>query len=508
MSQDPAERGPSRPEPGIHAIESLAFGGEGISRKDGKVSFVPGALPGELVEAVQRSRKRRYDRLQLVRVVRPSPERKSPICPHTDLCGGCVTQTLRYESQLAAKAGQVRDCLERIGRIRIPEAGPPLGSPVLTGYRNKMEFSFAPRPWLPDGPPEDPIPGPALGLHVPGRFDAVFDLEYCALPSGAANAAVHLVRDFARERGLAAWRSDTDEGLLRHLVVREGKNTGEILLALVARRDHPDFPVLARILNERIRGLVGFVVIVNERPATIARGETEHLLFGRPYLLERLCGMTFEVQAQSFFQTNTWGAEVLVQAVRRMLGTRGGGHLLDLYCGAGTLGLLLSGAFDQITGVEQVEGAVGDAVRNAERNEIRNSSFLRADVEEWLQRGAAAPGSFESVIVDPPRAGLHPNALRGILRLEAPWLLFVSCNPSTLARDGALLQEGDTCPRRSRSLTCFPTPPTSSRSFSSSAARPPRPPLPGIPYRKAEDGRAFRPRRPPVVRTREEPRCR
>jgi 23S rRNA (uracil1939-C5)-methyltransferase len=451
VSQKPEESARPRPVGRTYRVDSLAFGGEGVARDNGKVCFIAGALPGELVEAVPASRRRQYDRLRLTRLLERSEERRGPLCPHQGVCGGCVTQSLRYEAQLEAKAAQVRDCLERVGKISIPEFGPPLPSPLLVGYRNKMELSFSSRPWLPDGPPEGPQPTPALGLHVAGRFDGVFDLEECALTSGASLTAVRLVREFARERGLTAWRTDDDEGLLRHLILREGKNTGEVLVALVVRREHPSFPELAARLAREITTLVGFVVIINRHLATIARGDTEHVLFGRPYLQERLCGLTFTVQAQSFFQTNTYGAEVLIGAMHRMLRGRSGGRLLDLYCGAGTLGLSLARRFERVTGVEQVTSAVNDARENALRNGLDNTNFVRADAEDWLSPRGGGPdtlspleyGPFSGVLVDPPRAGLHPRALRGLLELAPPWIFYVSCNPATLARDAAqLVEEG------------------------------------------------------------------
>lgn len=469
----PEPRPPERegPIPEEFRIDALAFGGEGIARRDGKVCFIPGALPGERVLAVPASRRRRFDRFRLLRVLEPAPERRPPLCPHTSLCGGCVLQELEYEAQLRAKAGQVRDCLERIGGVTSPEFGPPLASPVRVAYRNKMEFTFAPRPWLAEGRPVAPPPGPALGLHVPGRFDAVFDVERCVLPSPEAVVIAQAVREFARAERLPAWRSDDDSGLLRHLIVRQGMRTGEILAGLVARDEHPAFAALGPLLEERLRAvaregdasaepasalgppppstLAGLVLIVNRKLAAVARGEEEILLHGRRFFRERLAGLEFELSAQSFFQTNTLGAERLVEAIRASLGSRTTGALLDLYCGAGTLGLALAGSFQTVLGVEESGAAVADARRNAERNGIRHARFLEARVEEWIERAAQPPrGDADTlpegagVLVDPPRVGLHPRAVRGILGLRAPWILYVSCNPSTLARDATLLVEG------------------------------------------------------------------
>jgi 23S rRNA (uracil1939-C5)-methyltransferase len=461
-------------------VESLAFGGEGIARVDGKVRFIPGALPGERVLAAPVQRRRHYDRMRLVQVMEPSPDRRPPLCPHAAVCGGCALQVLDYPAQLAAKAAQVRDCLERIGRISVPEWGPPVPSPLTTAYRNKMEYTFSTRGWHADGPPPEPYPSPALGLHVPGRFDAVFDLEYCALPSPAGLAALDTVRAFAREHALTAWRSDGDTGLLRHLVVREGTHTGEILLGLVTRHDVPVFSALGPVLAERVPGLVGVVLVVNHTLASVARGDTERVLHGRPFLRERLSGIEFTLSVQSFFQTNTRGAETLIEVVREGMadrcGPRGehgahgghgpgrsqGGRLLDLYCGAGTMGLALAGSFSEVLGVEQVTSAVADARATAAANGIANARFIEAPVEAWLEGKTPdgvepPPMPFEGgVLVDPPRSGLHPRAVRGLLALAPPWILYVSCNPSTLARDAALLVEGGYQPVRLRVIDMFP----------------------------------------------------
>jgi 23S rRNA (uracil1939-C5)-methyltransferase len=455
-----ANRAKPDPNPGepevLLEIESLAFGGEGVARLDGKVRFVAGALPGEQVTATRSRGGRRYDRMRLGRVLRRSPDRRSPLCPHVDYCGGCTLQQLRYRSQLSAKADQVAECLRRIGGTSLPTIPPPLPSPALLGYRNKMEFTFAGRPWLPGGRPETPPPGPALGLHVPGRFDAVFDLEHCALPGGRMIRTLHAVRRFARDEEIPVYRSREDTGVLRHLVIREGKNTGDLLAALVVRSPDPKLDLLAPALLREVPSLSGLVLIVNRQRATVARGEQEAVLHGRPFFRERLLDLRFELRAQSFFQTNTWGAEVLLAAVRERVVPRSGGRLLDLYCGVGTLGLGLAGSFSEVIGVEQSEEAVEDAGRNARLNGFEHVRFLRADVEAWLRDAGESPGRFDGIVVDPPRAGLHPKALRSLPALRPGWILYVSCNPATLARDAAGLGEAGYVPRELQVVDLFP----------------------------------------------------
>jgi len=437
-------------------IESLAFGGSGVARRNGKVGFVPGALPGEVVRAQPKGRRKKFDRYELLDVLEPSPHRRPAQCPHLNLCGGCSMQSLDYEHQLAAKAEHVRDCLERLGAVRIPEVGPPVASPNEFRYRNKMDFTFARRAWEPDGPPEEPKSDPALGLHVPGRFDAVFDLESCVLPSERVVQVLHVVRKFARERGLTAYQSREDSGLLRHLVTREGERTGDLLVALVVRRSEPLLAELAGLLAEAVPSLTGFVVIVNETKAAIARGTQDEVLFGSPFFRERVLDLEFELRAQSFFQTNTRGAERLIEITREMLGDRRGETLLDLYCGVGTLGLALARNFDRLIGVEQIGEAVSDARRNAARNKIANAEFVEGDVEGWIRHADPDLLGQSGIVVDPPRAGLHPRALAAIGSAAPPWLLYVSCNPSTLARDLAGFRPLGLEPRRLQILDLFP----------------------------------------------------
>jgi 23S rRNA (uracil1939-C5)-methyltransferase len=467
-------RRPTEPTVATVFIEALAFGGAGIARVEGKVWFVPGALPGEQVTVEILGRRRKFDQARLLEVLEPSPLRRAPCCPHVDHCGGCSLQALAYPAQLEAKAQQVRDCLARIGGMEVPEFGPPVASPDEFRYRNKMEFTFSPRAWEPQGPPEFPAPGPALGLHVPGRHDAVFELENCALPSPRSIQVLTEVRAFAREHGLPAYRCREDAGLLRHLVVREGRASGDLLVALVVRETDPVFRQLGPRLAAAVPGLTGLVLIVNRTRATIARGSQDEVLWGHPILRERLAGLSFELGAQSFFQTNTAGAEKLLAVIGEVLdrfgypARSGAGatgapaapapapHLLDLYCGAGTLGLCLADRFAQVTGIEQVDEAIRSAERTAALNGIPHARFEVADVERWVRDFGAGNAPPDVIIVDPPRAGLHPRALSALPGLGAQLIVYVSCNPATLARDAAGLVGAGYQPAGLRIVDLFP----------------------------------------------------
>jgi 23S rRNA (uracil1939-C5)-methyltransferase len=433
-------------------IDDLAFGGEGVGRLGGQVQFVSGAFPGERVRAVAVGGRKRWQRGRLLEVLEPSPDRIPPRCSHTATCGGCVYQCLRYPVQVEAKARQVRENLARIAGIRPPEPEPPLPAPERFGYRNKMEFSFAPRAWRTEGVPEHPEPGPALGLHVPGRFDGVFDVLDCALVDAEVNRLLALVRDFARARAIPAYRGPEPTGILRHLVLRMSRHTGEWLVALVVREIHPDFAELAKRCVAAHPRIAGFLLWLNASPATIARPESESVLFGRDRIVEKLGGMEFELSAGSFFQTNSSAAEGLLRELGGIAPAVD--TLLDLYCGVGTLGLGLADRCRTLVGIDSVESAVGDARRNAARNGIGHARFETATAEGWLAR--AQEIRPDAVVIDPPRVGMHPKALAGLIRLFPGTILYVSCNPATLARDlGPLIEAGYTATRM-RILDLFP----------------------------------------------------
>jgi 23S rRNA (uracil1939-C5)-methyltransferase len=420
-------------EPIEVSIDDLAFGGEGVGRHEGQVTFVAGAFPGERVRVLPDSGRKRWQRAHLLEILVPSADRVPPRCSHTGICGGCVYQTLAYPAQLVSKAHQVRENLARIAGITVPEPEPPIPAPQTFHYRNKMEFTFASRAWDPRGAP---APGAeagelALGLHVPGRFDAIFDVEDCALADPEVNALLATVRGFAREHQIPAYHGRRQDGILRHMVVRASHATGEWLVALVVREEH----VLLRELAETCRRLhpriAGFLLWIHPGVASVARADTVRLLFGKERIVERLLDLEFELSASSFFQTNTAAAEGLLAHLREVVPPVE--LMLDLYCGVGTIGLGLSGRCNRLIGVESLQGAVEDAERNARRNGIANARFLTARIEDWARPGGIEPPDL--VVVDPPRVGLHPRAIEGILALGPGRIVYVSCNPATLARD-------------------------------------------------------------------------
>lgn len=409
-------------------VERLAQEGHGVAHVDGLVVFVDKALPGERVRARVRRVKRNFVHARTLEVLSAAPERVAPRCAHVSTCGGCTWQELDYAAQLHVKTQLVREALERLGGFRdlpVPDTWP---SPDVFYYRNKMEFTFF------AGVAGEMV----LGLHMPGAFDRVFDLEACFLMSEVSNRIVARCRDLARRSGLPAYHSRRHEGFWRHLVLREGKSTGQILVNLVTQ-EGPFPAAFVSTLTAEFPQVVSFVRSINTRRATIAVGETEETLHGRGSIEEVIGGLHFAISAASFFQTNPRQAERLFALVAEWAALQGDEEVLDLYAGTGAISLFLARRARRVTGIELLPAAVADAERNARRNGIDNCRFVAADAQAFLRAGGGEP---HLVIADPPRAGLHPGVVQSLLALRPPRLLYVSCNPTTLARDLQLLCRG------------------------------------------------------------------
>jgi 23S rRNA (uracil1939-C5)-methyltransferase len=442
-------------------VIDLAYGGAGVLRHHGWVVLVPRAFPGDRIRLRLRKRRRGLGEGELEEVLTPSAERIPPACPHHDLCGGCALQGLAPEAQTRWKAHQAIELLKRIGRFEPLATAPPwAGEPWF--YRNKMEFTFGARPWIPRaqldlGAPFPP--GPALGLHPRGRFNAVFDLRDCRLQSPLSNRIVALVREAAQARRLTAYDSRTDQGLLRHLVVRQATGSSDLLLVLVARTPDPVLVELAREVMARAPEVTGVVASINTRCAMIAQGDYELTLQGESTWRESLAGMHYRIGAAAFFQIQRPGAEALIEEVLAQAQLQGGERVLDLYCGAGTFSLPLARRAARVLGIEVLAPAVTEARANAAANGIGNVEFRCSPVEGKAPEDWEAE-TWDLVVVDPPRSGLHPRALAKLRALAARRILYVSCNPATLARDaGELVNEAGYTPRRLRVFDLFPQTP-------------------------------------------------
>ena len=426
-------------------IESLAYGGNGVARLDGFVVFVRRGLPGDTVRARITKVKRNHAEALAVELLEPGAQRVAAPCTHFPACGGCRFQDLAYEAQLAQKEAQVRDALVRLGRIPEPPLEEIVPAVEVFHYRNKLEYSFAATP-----------SGPALGFHKAGRWDELVEVEECWLTTEIGNAIRDSVRDWAREEGLEAYDQADGTGYLRHLVVREGRNTGQVLTQLVtAAGEKFDRDYLIETLR-RFPEVTSIHWSINDSPAEVTNLPTE-LLWGSDAIEEALCGLRFRVRPNAFLQTNTAMAEKLYGLAGEMAALTGQETVWDLYCGIGTIGLTLASKALTVWGIDASEESVACALENAELNGVTNAAFFAGTVADAVDELRDRGGDPDVVVVDPPRAGLAGKALRRLGRIAAPRIVYVSCNPTTLAGDlKALREEWGYELKRARPVDMFP----------------------------------------------------
>jgi 23S rRNA (uracil1939-C5)-methyltransferase len=410
-------------------VDSLAYGGNGVARHNGFVVFVRRGLPGDRVQARVTKVKRGFAEAVAERVVEPGPDRVAAPCAYFGTCGGCRFQDYAYAAQAAAKEAQVRDALVRLGGIAEPPLDPILAADEQYHYRNKLEYSFTPTE-----------AGPALGFHRAGRWDEVLPIDECLLTTPLGNAIRDAVREWAREENLVAYDQASGEGYLRHLVVREGRNTGQALVLLVtAVGERFDADYFSEVLR-RFPEVRSVHWAVNDTPAEVTNLPTR-LLWGEEAIEEELLGLRFRIRANAFLQTNTAMAERLYATAVEFASLTGQETVYDLYCGTGTIGLALAPRALTVWGVEISEEAVACAIENAELNGIANAAFFAGNVGQSLELLRERAGSPDVVVVDPPRAGLAGKALRRTGGLQAQKIVYVSCNPTTLASDAKVLRE-------------------------------------------------------------------
>jgi 23S rRNA (uracil1939-C5)-methyltransferase len=413
-------------------VTDVALGGKALARPEGRVVFIDRGLPGDDIEARVTRVRRNFAEARLGALLRGAPERVSPPCPHVQQCGGCRFQELDYAAQCRLKERQVQETLAHLGGIVDPPVLPIRPAPATFHYRNKMEFSFHPGA---DG-------APVLGLHERGTFDRVFALETCLLPSALTVEIVRLTQQVAVEHRWHAYHPRHHGGVVRYLTVRHLPGTDQCAVHLVAATDEiPGLEAWARAVAGLATAVRSVTLLINRSRANVAFGGEERVLAGGGTIVERLLGLEFEVSANAFLQTNSHQAEALYTAALAAARLRGGETALDLYCGTGTLTLLLARAIEggAVVGVESVPEAVERAVHNAARNHLSGVRFVTGEARQVLREWARGerPGAVrpDLVMVDPPRAGLHPRVVARIAELSPRRVVYVSCNPATLARD-------------------------------------------------------------------------
>lgn len=415
-------------------VDSLAHGGRGVARAEGFVVFVAGGLPGDRVRAEVTKAKRRFAEARAVELLRPGADRVPDTCLHEgEPCPGAPWQGLDYERQLAHKRDQVDEALRRIGGLDGFDLEPIVAADERWRYRNKLEYSWGAR----DGET-------VLGFHARGRWDLIVGVEDCRLGSERGNAARNEVREWARAEGVAPYDRPRGAGVLTNLVVREGRRTGQVQTRLVTTPER--FPKPPVDLHT-----------VVEPGAGSSEGPTGVL--GEERLRERLCGLELEMSHGAFFQTNTEMAERLYAVAAEYAGLGGGERVFDLYCGIGTIGMTMAAQAGEVWGLEIVPEAIADAERNAERNRIENAHFVAGSARTGVRPLLERAGKPDVVLVDPPRPGLSQKIVRRLLECEAKRIVYVSCNPTTLAPNAAQLVEAGYTLRRVRPVDMFPQTP-------------------------------------------------
>ncbi len=428
-------------------IERIDDRGRGVAPVPKTSLAVRFANPGATLRTrVLGRRKKRLDG-RIEEVLDPGPHAVASRCPHAGVCGGCALPTLDYAEQLRQKHLLVTGAVERAFAAReVPfdvEIQDVVGAPRLEGYRNKMDFTFGSRRYILESEPEGVDASFGLGLHAPGLYQKVLDIDHCAIAFDGASEIVRSARELALERGLSPWDLKEHTGLLRHLVLRQGERTGDTMINLVtSERAAPEIDAYAAALLERHPQVTTIVQNITTRVATVAYGEEEHVLHGPGTIADEISGKRFLISADSFFQTNTGQAERLFDIVREQAQLEAKDTLFDVYCGAGTIGLVIGEDAGSIVGFESAPTAVRDARANAERNGVTNATYYEGDVLATM-RAALDERSVrpDVLVVDPPRAGLHPKVPAQLIGLDSPRVVYVSCNPKTGASDVAAFVE-------------------------------------------------------------------
>jgi 23S rRNA (uracil1939-C5)-methyltransferase len=419
-------------------IEKLAFGGAGVARVENYVIFVKNTLPGDLALVRIGKRKKNYAEAKLLEIKKPSQKRISAPCSWFEWCGGCTWQNLSYENQLVYKREIVADSVKHIADIRTAVL-PVIPSAEPFHYRNKMEFSFSDRRWLLPEELENKeiLNDYALGLHVPGAFDKILNIDNCMLQNDISNAILKAVSAYVKKESLKPYGIRSHEGFMRFLVIRSSKYSGKIMVNLVTASENIQrLKPLAKHLMEKFPQIESIVNNINTKAAQIAVGEKEILLAGKAFIQERLKNFIFNISANSFFQTNTAQAETLYEIALQYAQIEKKDIVWDLYSGTGSISLFLAEKAKEVLGFEYVESSVKDAQKNAENHHIFNTKFIHGDLLYRLREAEPKP---HIILTDPPRAGMHEKVVEYLNELRVQKIVYISCNPATLARDIALL---------------------------------------------------------------------
>lgn len=424
--------------------------GMAVAKPEGKVVFVPFGAPGDVVDLEVYKKKRKFLEGRITRFEEQSTQRTAPVCAHFGLCGGCKWQHLDYKWQLHFKQKQVKDNLDRIGKIAYPEIRPILGSEKIYHYRNKLEFTFSNRKWLTDGAPsgtkeESDLYG--LGFHLPGMFDRILDIEQCHLQADPSNEIRLFVREYGLKNQLSFYNVREHQGLLRNLIIRTASNGNTMVILVTGHEDERITAGLLPAIAAQFSSITSLMYVVNDKKNDVINDLEIQCFKGDSFLIESMKSpvagfpdLEFSVGPVSFYQTNAMQAEKLYSEAFKLADVQGDELVYDLYTGTGTIALYFARFVKHVVGIEYVEEAIKDAESNAKRNQIENTSFFAGDMAKILDADFIAEnGKPELIITDPPRAGMHDKVIRQILEVEPAKIVYISCNPATQARDLQLL---------------------------------------------------------------------
>ena len=424
-------------------IESVAAEGKALTHVDGMVVFVDFAVPGDIVDIQVYKKKKNYMEGFIKRIVKPSEHRLEPFCPHFGVCGGCRWQPLPYAMQLEAKRQQVEDQLVRIGHLEVPEIRPTLPSERIRFYRNKLEFSASDKRWLlkdedPAAIPENDRMG--LGFHVGKFFDKVLDIQDCHLQPEPSNAIRLFIKQFCLENGYEFYNIRENHGFFRNMFVRTTEK-GEVMLIMVfAREDEARRKALLDALIARFPPISSLYYVINEKLNDSISDQSPILYYGNEAIYEEMEGLRFKIGPKSFYQTNSLQAYRLYSVAREFAALTGNEVVYDLYTGTGTIAQFVSRKASKVIGIEYVPEAIEDARLNADANGITNCDFFAGDMKDVLNESFIQKhGKPDVIILDPPRAGIHPDVADVILKAAPQRMVYVSCNPASQARDLAIL---------------------------------------------------------------------
>lgn len=424
-------------------IETVAAEGKAIAKIDGTVLFVQFAVPGDIVDVKVTKRKKNYMEGFILRMVKPSPRRLEPFCSHFGVCGGCKWQPLPYEMQLQAKQQQVYDQLVRIGHLQVPEISPIVPSDETTYYRNKLEFTFSQRRWIYENEDPETLSEQqrcGLGFHVGRFFDKVLDVDHCWLQPEPSNEIRLFIKDYAMKNGLSFFNIREHTGFLRNMFVRTTEAGNVMLILCMYHEDVQARTALLDAVAEKFPQITSLYYVINGKANDSIADRDCHLYKGEDAIYEYMEGLKFKIGPKSFYQTNTRQAYKLYSIAREYAALTGKETVYDLYTGTGTIAQFVSRQAGKVIGIEYVPEAIEDAKANAKANGITNCDFFAGDMKDILTDGFVAEhGRPDVIILDPPRAGIHPDVAQVILNAAPERIVYVSCNPASQARDLEIL---------------------------------------------------------------------